>query len=352
MQYRGLSWILPLCASALACAHNTPLQEQPAPPATEHVLTLISDTLLIDSTYHSMEGPYHQLRFTIGSAERADTLWITGITADVVTPDLAALPVEYFCHANLDYDPELHRRLFNTSRMTSNRLFTLSQGNEAMRFPDGFGIPVRSDEPLYLTTQVLSNNGVEAAQQVRVRIRLQYVRKGERPMKSLFLTSATGMVSTDGHEGHFGMHADHHVGSATAGVAKSGHEYRDTLGQRFSGHWVVPPGKHSVRTVVTKWLNLDSDKRVHHIGVHVHPFAQRITLRDMTAGRDVFSSLVTPLDGRIGISKVTDLSSEAGLRLFADHHYELVADYENPTAQPVDAMAVLFLYMRDPRLEP
>ncbi|HEX6064790.1 MAG TPA: hypothetical protein VFZ04_11250, partial [Longimicrobiales bacterium] len=79
---------------------------------------------------------------------------------------------------------------------------------------------------------------------------------------------------------------------------------------------------------------------------------QRITLRDMTAGRDVFSSLVTPLAGRIGISKVTDLSSEAGLRLFADHHNELVADNENPTAHPVDAMAVLFLYMRDSELEP
>ena len=351
MPHRTWFSILLVSATTVACAPNTRLPEQPAPAAAEHVLTLVSDTLLIDTTYHSMEGPYHQLRFTMGPDQRADTLWITGITADVVTPDLAELPLEYFCHANLDYDPELHRSIFGSARATSSRLFTLSQGNETMRFPAGFGIPVRSDEPLNLTTQVLSNNGVDTAKEMRVRIRLHYVRKGERPMKSLFPASATAMVSTDGHEGHFGMHADHEVGSATNGVAKSGHEYRDALGQRFSGHWVVPPGRHSVRTVVTEWLNLDADTRVHYIGVHVHPFARRITLRDMASGQDVFTSNVTPLDGRIGIAQATDFSSVQGFQLFAGRNYEVVADYENPTAQPVDAMAVLFLYLRDPQLD-
>ncbi len=333
-----------------ACAHNPAphgVAQSAAPAASEHVFTVVSDTLLIDTTYHSMEGPSHQVRFTVGTSEPVDTLWITGITAEVVAPDLTPLPVEFFCHANLDYDPDVHRRLFNTKRLTSSRLFTLSQGHEAMRFPDGFGIPVRSDEPLFLTTQVLSNNGVEVDKHVRVRIRVHYVRKGERAMKSLAMTSAAGIVSTDGHQGHFGMGADHHAGHATTGVSKGGIEYRDTLGQKFSGHWVVPPGKHSVRTVATKWMALRADTEVHYIGVHVHPYAQRITLRDLTTGQDVFTSLVHPMEGRIGISKVTDFSSTRGMRLFANHDYEVIADYENPTAQPVDAMAVLFLYVRD-----
>jgi hypothetical protein len=356
MQCRRFFWILIISASItpLACAHGPRPQEQPiratSPSAKEDVVTVISETLRIDTTYHSMEGPYHRVRFTIGPAERSDTVWITAMSADVVAPDLAPLPVEFFCHANLDYDVDVHRRLFKTDRMTSNRLFTLSQGHEVMRFPDGFGIPVRTDEPLDLTTQVLSNNGVDAAKEVRVRIRVHYVRKGAQPMKALFLTSAIGAVSTDGQNGHYGMHDDHQMGSSTSGVAKSQHEYRDTLGQRFSGHWIVPPGKHRVRTVVTKWMNLESDARVHYIGVHVHPFAQRITLRDMTSGEEVFSSQITPLQGRIGISKVTDFSSTRGLRLYADHHYELIADYDNPTTRDADAMAVLFLYVRDAQL--
>ena len=356
MQGRRLFWILMVSANvtAIGCAHGPRPQDHPArgpsPTAREDVLTLISETLQIDTTYHSMEGPYHRVRFTIGPNERSDIVWITAMSADVVAPDTTPLPVEFFCHANLDYDADLHRRLFRTNRISSDRLFTLSQGHEAMRFPEGYGIPVRSDEPLYLTTQVLSNNGVDSLKEVRVRIRVSYVRGGDRPMKALFLTSAIGAVATDGHNGHYGMHDDHQLGSATSGVAKSNHEYRDTLGHRFSGHWIVPPGKHRVRTVVTKWLNLDSDARVHYIGVHVHPFAQLITLRDMTTGEEVFSSRVTPLQGRIGISKVTDFTSIRGLRLYAGHHYELIADYDNPTLRAVDAMAVLFLYVRDAEL--
>ncbi len=350
MRCRGLFWILLISVTMMpaACAHGP---QRPEPPANatssvrEEVLTLVSETLRIDTTYHSMEGPYYRVRFTIGPAARADTVWITAMSADVVTPDTTPLPLEFFCHANLDYDAEVHRRLFKTERMTSNRLFTLSQGHEEMRFPEGFGIPVRTDEPLSLTTQVLNNNGVDSAKEVRVRIRVHYVRKGDRPMRALFLTSAIGTVSTDGHTGHYGLHDGHQMGASTAGVAKSHHEYRDTLGQRFTGHWVVPPGRHLFRNVVTKWLNLDVDTRAHYIGVHVHPFAQRITLRDMTTGEEVFSSHITPLEGRIGISKVTDFSSATGLRLYRDHHYELIADYDNPTMRDVDAMAVLFLYV-------
>jgi hypothetical protein len=350
---RGLRILLvSVNAIPIACAHGPLPQQQPVPvapqSASEAVFTMVSDALVIDTTYHSMEGPYQQVRFTI-AGDRSDTLWITAMSADVVAPDLSPLPVEFFCHANLDYDADHHRRLFKTDRSTSNRLFTLSQGHEVMRFPDGFGIPVRSDEPLTLVTQVLSNNGVDAAKQVRVRVRVHYVRKGARPMKSLSMTAAIGAVSTDGQNSHYGMHGEHNMGSSTAGVSKTQHEYHDAAGHKFSGHWIVPPGKHSVRTVVTKWMNLAADTRVHYIGVHVHPFAQRITLRDVTMGEDVFTSRVTPLEGRIGISKVTDLSSTDGVRLYAKHHYELIADYENPTTGPVDAMAVLFLYVRDPQ---
>src|SRR5687768_7952114 len=250
-------WILLVSANicAIGCAHGPRAQDPPAPIASpaakEDVLTLISDTLRIDTTYHSMEGPYHRVSFTIDPAAESEIVWVTAMSADVVTPDLTPLPVEFFCHANLDYDAQAHRRLFKTDRITSARLFTLSQGAEVMRFPEGFGIPIRTDEPLFLTTQVLSNNGIDAPKDVRVRIRVHYVRSGERPMKPLFLTAAMGAVSTDGHKGHYGMHDDHEMGESTSGVSKTQNEFQDALGQKFTGHWVVPPGKHRVRSVVT-----------------------------------------------------------------------------------------------------
>jgi hypothetical protein len=174
MQGSRLMSMLMVSASivSFACAYNPRPQEQrvsgQSQAESEDVVTLVSDTLRIDTTYHSMEGPSHHIRFTIGPADQSEVVWITGMSADVVAPDLTPLPVEFFCHANLDYDPVVHRELFKTARMTSVRLFTLSQGHEVMRFPDGFGIPVRTNEPLFLMTQVLSNNGIDAPRDVRV----------------------------------------------------------------------------------------------------------------------------------------------------------------------------------------
>ena len=44
-------------------------------------------------------------------------------------------------------------------------------------------------------------------------------------------------------------------------------------------------------------------------------------------------------------------SSPEGLPLYKDHQYELVSKYNNTTQEAVDSMAVMYLYMRDPRFE-
>src|SRR5687768_10919308 len=125
MQFRRLMSILlvPASFTSFACAHNPRLEETPVSGpsqlASEEVLTLVSDTLHIDTTYHSMEGPYHQVRFTIAPDKPSEIVWVTAMSADVVGPDLKPLPVEFFCHANLDYDPLVHRNLFKTNRVTS-----------------------------------------------------------------------------------------------------------------------------------------------------------------------------------------------------------------------------------------
>ena len=40
-------------------------------------------------------------------------------------------------------------------------------------------------------------------------------------------------------------------------------------------------------------------------------------------------------------------SSVEGIPIYADHEYEIVSVYDNPTDEPQDAMAVMFLYMLD-----
>ena len=83
------------------------------------------------------------------------------------------------CHSNLDLDVAAHEALLGKNRAFSQRLFTLSQGQLSIRFPDGFGIPVMSSETLDLTTQVLNLNLEGEAIEVRHKVDLEYVRDGD-----------------------------------------------------------------------------------------------------------------------------------------------------------------------------
>ena len=62
------------------------------------------------------------------------------------------------CHSNVDLDMARHRQIFGWQKFPSRRLFTLSEGQTEVKLPDGFGIPLRSDEPLSVTAQVLNHN--------------------------------------------------------------------------------------------------------------------------------------------------------------------------------------------------
>jgi len=50
----------------------------------------------------------------------------------------------------------------------------------------------------------------------------------------------------------------------------------DGLGQKFTGHWIVPPGRDVSRNNVTRYLTLPRDTTVHYIAVHLHPFAESL----------------------------------------------------------------------------
>lgn len=55
----------------------------------------------------------------------------------------------------------------------------------------------------------------------------------------------------------------------------------------------------------------------------------------------------TSIDTGIGLKHVETITSEEGVRIFADHKYELVSVYENTSDQMQDSMAVMFLYLHD-----
>ncbi len=332
-------------------------EEAGEPAAATHTRTVLSDVHSIDRKYRSMMGPSSSQEVRLLEVEPAELLWITGYEAVMVGPDgEAPRAQEFMCHSNLDIDVEGHRALLGDSSTFSPRLFTLSQGQLRVRFPAGFGIPIQSDEALDLTTQVLNLNHEGQPVEVRHKVTVEFVRDSEvrGRMKALFPTAGYGLTLLEGEDGYFGVRRpeeETHGPGCLVADAASDHDYEDGLGRKFSGHWVVRPGREVNRTLVTRLMRVPYDTEIHYIAVHLHPFAESLELRDLTTGETVFKSEAKNFEDRIGLARVDYLESEEGIEVFAGHEYEMVSVYDNTTDEDQDSMAVMYMYLRDQELE-
>ena len=115
--------------------------------------------------------------------------------------------------------------------------------------------------------------------------------------------------------------------------------------QGLTNHWMISPGHHVYKTEITPQLNLPFDTTIHYATIHVHPFARGIELRDLTTDKTVFRLNSKDWPDRIGVAHVDEIKSNAGIRIFRDHRYELSADYDNTSGANTDAMAILYLYL-------
>ena len=189
-------------------------QELPEPTADLPVLQRVglSSPFHIDRIYKSMEGPSAEARFRLGSGA-TELLWITGYRTEVA--DEAGRPsealAEFMCHNNVDFDAALHSRRFGLERPVNfGRVFTVSQGVFEIDLPDGFGIPVFSDEELTVYTMVLNHNREDAEVTVRHRITIDYVRDADARgrLRPLYPTFAPVMALVAGDDGYYGLESE------------------------------------------------------------------------------------------------------------------------------------------------
>lgn len=318
-----------------------------------HSKTLLSEVYDVEGLYKSMRGPYGTQKVMLEDDLFPELLWIVGYEAHMVGADgHTPMSQEFMCHSNLDVNMDQHGRLFGWKKRSAGRLFTLSQGQFQIDFPEGFGIPILSTEPLELTTQVLNHNRPHGEFQVRHQITVRYVRDADlkKPLRPLFPASAAGLVSLDGDRGFFAIDDPDpkvHGPGCLPGQKASARVIEDAKGHRFAGHWVVKPGREVNRTNVTHWLDLPFDTTVHYIAVHLHPFAESLELRDLTTGETIFKSHARPAAKGIGLAHVDHFESVEGIPLFASHQYELVSVYDNTSGVDQDSMAVMYLYLLD-----
>jgi len=126
-------------------------------------LTLLSKSYTIDRLYQSMMGPAsHQQNIHLVDNDKRSLLWLTGVRCDLVDSDgKSTASQDFFCHSNLTFatlpdgsKPEPDGR----TACAEGRLFTLVPGRMELSLPEGFGVPVYSDELLDSFTMALNLN--------------------------------------------------------------------------------------------------------------------------------------------------------------------------------------------------
>jgi hypothetical protein len=119
-----------------------------------------SPTFLIDGIYKSMEGPkasrYIQLN------QKNEVFWITGFEVKAFDSNTnQALSNDFICHMNVDINDQVYYSNFGLENRIGKQypiLTSLSHGLEKFNFPIGYGVPVKGNDFLNITTQTLNHN--------------------------------------------------------------------------------------------------------------------------------------------------------------------------------------------------
>lgn len=315
--------------------------------------------LTIDGVYPSMKGPAtgDLLALLPNSKSLA---WLIGFKATIVQPDgKTAGSQEYMCHTNLNIaSPGQHIQRDLHPRFNPGRLFTISQGQDTVELPTGFGVPILMGEPMSVALQALNLNGVPKHPfQVRHKLTFKFVEQSKlsAPLKPLFVNSVAGLKALDKNATHYAMDNPAECvggGCLVGSSADQNGNFRDDNGNPFTGHWVVKPGRETNTTDVTKMLALPYDTTAHYFQAHVHPFCESIELYDVTADKSVVKLHMKQTPDKIGLFQTEHLSSAEGLPLYKDHKYTLTSVYNNTSGKDQDSMAVLTIFMLDKEFQP
>ncbi|MEM6931588.1 MAG: hypothetical protein AAF602_31950, partial [Myxococcota bacterium] len=116
-------------------ASGSPWSPPPAPEAPVYTKTVVSAPYRIDKMYASMRGPSGFDDVRLVDSGETELLWIVGYRTTVVDAGShTEKSQEFMCHANLDFDARDYYRRFPDAPPISGRIFTLTQGQQEIRY--------------------------------------------------------------------------------------------------------------------------------------------------------------------------------------------------------------------------
>lgn len=310
---------------------------------------MISPEFYIDGIYKSMEGPkssnYVQL------SQDSTLLWLTGFHVKALdAKTLKTVSKDFICHTNVDFNDVKYYSSFHLEKRIGSqypRLTSLSHGMENFSFPKGYGVPMKGNELLYVTTESLNHNLPEANFWIRHEVDITYSK--DKHLKPLMSRTAFIMLPYDKYN-PFKQPTDPGTNQCIP-VETKNHSYDDGRGNKLSGHWVVPKGKNTYRSNINQQLQIQDSLRLHAAALHVHPFATQISLFDKTTRQNIFTSKIVNHKNKIGLTSIESFSSEKGIWLYNNHEYEIVLQVNNTTSINQDMMGSMFLFFYDKELD-
>jgi hypothetical protein len=287
--------------------------------------TLELKDYILDKPSAAMEGPVKHGFVTL---EGEDSVWVLGQKIEIL--DRGRPAPQYLCHSRLglaDKDVQVGKVDTIRKEYNMNRVISVSQGATDVEFPPGFAFKANMrNRRLLFGAQLQSPAFAGAPLNLSVRTSIRYMDEksgreaGLQELRSLRF-EFPGM--SDEHHDHHWMH-DH------------------------GGQFSVSPGKR----VFTQdfpagsfgWLPYTTT--IHYMRPHLHAYATSVELYDVTDGRRLWKGRARTDPATGALAHVDAYSSAEGLRVFRDHAYRVIAEYDNTTSEPVDAMIFLTAYYK------
>lgn len=310
---------------------------------------MISPEFYIDGIYKSMEGPkssnYVQL------SQKSNLLWLTGFHVKALdSKTMKYISNDFICHTNVDFNDVKYYSSFNLEERIGKqypRMTSLSHGMENFNFPEGYGVPMKGNEFLYVTTQSLNHNLPDANFWIRHEVDINYSKiKGLKPLMSRTAFIMLPYNQSDPYKSPLDPGTDQCIP-----VETKNHSYDDGKGNKLSGHWVIPVGKHTYSSSVNNQLQIQDSLRLHAAAIHVHPFAAKISLFDKTENKAIFISKIVNHKDKIGLTNIDPFSSVDGIWLYKNHDYQIILEVNNTTQVSQDMMGSMFLFFYDKELD-
>jgi hypothetical protein len=310
---------------------------------------MLSPTFLIDNIYKSMEGP--KASNPVMLSQDSTLIWITGFKVTAQDANTSKkMSNDFICHLNVDINDVKYYSYFGLENRIGKqypRLTSLSHGMESFEFPVGYGIPMKGNDLLFVTTQTLNHNIQDANFKVKHQVTIDYQKSVT--LKPLMSKTAFIMLPYDQYDPY--KSPTDPGADFCIPVETKNHSYDDENGNKLSGHWVIPIGKNTYRSKINHQLEIKDSLRLQAAAIHVHPFATQISLYNKTLQKRVFTSKITNHDKSIGLTEIENFTSTNGIWLFANQEYEIVLEVNNTSTEQQDMMGSMFLFFYDAEMD-